>query len=229
MARSPSQGPRTASGLRPVPPPRDDQVRAGRGVDPPRSPSASLGRGGRALRVRSRCGSGPPSPRRGATRGAGALAAPRLGNRRCRSRHRADGARRWLGLAPSDRHDARRQRRRAPLYFKTTARDRYDAAKARFPHAPDVILWNERGEVTETTIGNLVLELDGEWLTPTTSSGLLPGTFRAELLEQETIRERVITLDELARARRIWMINSVRGWVPATLETAELLTASLDR
>lgn len=92
-----------------------------------------------------------------------------------------------------------------------------------------MILWNERGEVTETTIGNLVLELDGEWLTPTTSSGLLPGTFRAELLEQETIRERVITLDELARARRIWMINSVRGWVPATLETAELLTASLDR
>jgi para-aminobenzoate synthetase/4-amino-4-deoxychorismate lyase len=115
------------------------------------------------------------------------------------------------------------------LYFKTTERARYDEARARFPHAPDVILWNERGEVTETTIGNLVIELDGAWYTPHASSGLLPGTFRAELLDQGVVTERVITLGELAGARRVWMINSVRGWVPAAVESAELLAASINR
>ncbi len=115
------------------------------------------------------------------------------------------------------------------LYFKTTERARYDTARSRFPHAPDVILWNERGEVTETTIGNLVVEIDGAWYTPHASSGLLPGTFRAELLDQGVVTERVITLGDLAGARRVWMINSVRGWVPAAIESAELLAASIKR
>ena len=115
------------------------------------------------------------------------------------------------------------------LYFKTTERGRYDEARARFPHARDVILWNDRGEVTETTIGNLVVELDGEWVTPAATSGLLPGTFRAELLDQGVVTERVVTLEDLAIARRVWMVNSVRGWVPATLESAELLAASISR
>ncbi len=115
------------------------------------------------------------------------------------------------------------------LRFKTTVRDRYDQARARFPHAPDVILWNERGEVTETTIGNLVVEIDGEWVTPPTECGLLPGTFRAELLDQKRIVERVVTLTDLAAAKRIFMINSVRGWVPAALETSELLVAASPR
>ena len=46
------------------------------------------------------------------------------------------------------------------LVFKTTIRGRYEDAMARFPDAPDVILWNRRGELTETCIANLVLELD---------------------------------------------------------------------
>jgi len=103
------------------------------------------------------------------------------------------------------------------LYFKTTARSRYDQARARFPDAPDVVLWNSKGQATETTIGNLVVELDGSWYTPPVSCGLLPGTFRAELLAQGTATERVVTIDELRMSSRIWMINSVRGWVPATL------------
>jgi len=103
------------------------------------------------------------------------------------------------------------------LYFKTTARSRYDEARARFPDSPDVILWNRAGEITETTIGNLVVEIDGEWFTPPITSGLLPGTFRAELLALGKVEERVITRDELLQATKFWMVNSVRGWVPATL------------
>lgn len=103
------------------------------------------------------------------------------------------------------------------LRHKTTRRDRYDEARTRYPETDDVILWNERGEVTETTIANLVLEIDGASVTPAASSGLLPGTLRAELLADGRIVERVVTLDDLHRADRLWTINSVRGWTPAQL------------
>jgi para-aminobenzoate synthetase/4-amino-4-deoxychorismate lyase len=107
------------------------------------------------------------------------------------------------------------------LRHKTTRRSMYDEARARHPEAPDVILWNERGELTETTIGNLVLDLDGQLYTPPLSSGLLPGTFRAELLDHDKISERILTLDDLHRAAEVFMINSVRGWVPLNVITAK--------
>ena len=81
----------------------------------------------------------------------------------------------------------------------------------------DVLLWNERGEVTESTIGNVVAEIDGMRYTPPVASGLLGGTFRAEQLEAGTIRERVLTKADIASASRLWLINSVRGWVEAIL------------
>ena len=111
------------------------------------------------------------------------------------------------GLAPVDSADLF-------LKHKTTHRKVYNDAKARHPQAPDVILWNERRELTETTIGNLVVDLGGQLLTPALSSGLLPGTFRAELLEHNKIVEAVLSVDCLAEANEVFMINSVRGWVP---------------
>lgn len=113
------------------------------------------------------------------------------------------------------------------LGHKTTQREIYETARNSAPEAFDVLLWNERGELTETTIGNLVVAGDGLCWTPPTQCGLLPGTFRAELLEAGIIRERTITLDLLERADRIWMINSLRGWVPVSVDfsTAAALRA----
>ncbi|MFM8007271.1 MAG: aminotransferase class IV, partial [Dolichospermum sp.] len=65
------------------------------------------------------------------------------------------------------------------LYHKTTNRQVYEIAKASFPDCDDVLLWNERGEITETCIGNIVVDLNGELLTPPVQCGLLAGTFRA--------------------------------------------------
>lgn len=104
------------------------------------------------------------------------------------------------------------------LHHKTTRRDRYDEARARFPRADDVVLWNRRGELTESTVANLVLVIDGEALTPPRSSGLLPGTMRAELLAHGRIRESVLRLDDLDRADRVWLVNSLRGWIPAEVD-----------
>ncbi|MET3292826.1 UNVERIFIED_CONTAM: para-aminobenzoate synthetase/4-amino-4-deoxychorismate lyase [Brevibacillus sp. OAP136] len=100
------------------------------------------------------------------------------------------------------------------FYHKTTERSIYQVHKNEYPDAFDVLLWNERGELTEFTIGNFVVEIDGEKLTPPITSGLLAGTLRAELLAQGAIAERVLTMDDLTRATQVWLINSVRGWVP---------------
>ncbi len=104
------------------------------------------------------------------------------------------------------------------LVYKTTTRTRYQEAMDRFPGAADVILWNRRGELTETCIANLVLELDGALVTPDHSSGLLPGTLREELLDRGQVVERVLTLDDLRRATKVWTINSVRGWDSVSLQ-----------
>jgi para-aminobenzoate synthetase/4-amino-4-deoxychorismate lyase len=98
------------------------------------------------------------------------------------------------------------------LFHKTTHRAMYADAHAGLP-GDDVLLYNERGELTEFSIGNLVVEKDGELLTPPVDCGLLAGTFRAELLERGLIRERVLTKDDLAFCTRFFLINSVRGWV----------------
>ncbi len=103
------------------------------------------------------------------------------------------------------------------LFHKTTRRETYDRALAECPGADDVLLWNERGEVTESTIASVVIELDGRLVTPPVSSGLLPGTMRAELLELGVISERAVLVEELSRASAIWLINSVRKWRRAWL------------
>jgi para-aminobenzoate synthetase/4-amino-4-deoxychorismate lyase len=60
----------------------------------------------------------------------------------------------------------------------------------------------------------VVLQLqDGRKLTPPLDCGLLAGTLRAELLARGDIQEQVLTRDDLQRARRLWFINGVRGWV----------------
>ena len=100
------------------------------------------------------------------------------------------------------------------LFHKTTMREIYDEARNRFPDSPDVLLWNERGELTETTTGNLVIEMEGQLFTPPVICGLLPGTFRRQLIEEGAITENVIHRSDLDRTSAIWMINSLRGWVP---------------
>ena len=101
------------------------------------------------------------------------------------------------------------------LYHKTTHRQIYERARQSCP--PDqagpwdeVILWNENGEITEACSANIIVEIDGELVTPPVACGLLPGTYRAWLLEQGKIKEKVIRLEDLSRVSRLYLINSVR-------------------
>src|SRR5688572_5459925 len=105
------------------------------------------------------------------------------------------------------------------ILHQTTRRGIYENARRSRPDADDVLLWNARGEVTESTIANVVAELDDVRYTPPIACGLLGGTFRAEQLDAGTIRERVLTKADIASASQLWLINSVRGWVKAELES----------
>jgi len=100
---------------------------------------------------------------------------------------------------------------------KTTRRAHYDAFAPTEPGVFDTLLWNERGEITEFTRGNVALKLKGEWLTPALSSGLLPGVARASLLQAHTLREAVLHTRDLADAQGLAFFNSLRGWIPARL------------
>jgi len=88
-----------------------------------------------------------------------------------------------------------------------------ERALAERPDCDDVLLLNERGEVTESSRASLVLLLDGELVTPRLSCGLLPGVFRERLLRLGIVRERVILPADVLRAARAWLVNSVRWWM----------------
>jgi para-aminobenzoate synthetase/4-amino-4-deoxychorismate lyase len=113
------------------------------------------------------------------------------------------------------------------LFHKTTNRWVYDRARMNVSAGEDeVILWNERGEVTEATTANVVVEIQGVdrdeqkgmRVTPPVACGLLAGTFRAEVLARGEVSEAIVTVDQLKQARRIWLINSVHEWREARLQ-----------
>lgn len=97
------------------------------------------------------------------------------------------------------------------LYHKTTNRKPYEEAIKTSTGFNDVILFNERGEATESTIANIAVEIDGRLWTPPISSGLLAGTYRAWLIEQKKIQEKSISLNELRQSTNIYLMNSVKG------------------
>src|SRR5690606_34376426 len=81
------------------------------------------------------------------------------------------------------------------LFHKTTYRKVYDEHRSS-ADIFSVLLWNEKEELTEFTIGNLVVEKNGKFFTPPVSCGLLPGTFRQYLIDQGEIEEKVILKNE---------------------------------
>lgn len=102
--------------------------------------------------------------------------------------------------------------------FKTTFRGVYD--QARVPGVDQTLHFNQRGELTESTSMNLIVEKNGQFLTPALSCGLLDGTFRSRLLAEGKIEEAILPVGVLTSADRLWLVNSVRGWKSAVLVEA---------
>jgi para-aminobenzoate synthetase / 4-amino-4-deoxychorismate lyase len=113
--------------------------------------------------------------------------------------------------SPISRHDEFVQ-------HKTTRRQVYDQ------HAPldgvwDTLLFNEENEITEFIRANIVLDIDGQRVTPPVACGLLNGTLREQLLAGGDIIERVLTRRDVERADNIWWVNGLRGEILVTVAT----------
>jgi para-aminobenzoate synthetase/4-amino-4-deoxychorismate lyase len=104
------------------------------------------------------------------------------------------------------------------LFHKTTQRDVYEVARRGHEDLDDVLLYNEKGELTEFTIGNLVVELDGQLVTPPIACGVLAGTFRAHLVETGQVIERTIPVQQLNRCTKTFRVNSIRCWQNVEIE-----------
>jgi para-aminobenzoate synthetase/4-amino-4-deoxychorismate lyase len=99
------------------------------------------------------------------------------------------------------------------LFHKTTHRPLYSKARiiADQKGMDDILFCNERGEVTESTIANLIIEKSGRRFTPALTCGLLPGIFRNQLLRERKIREAILRPNDVQNADRIFLCNAVRG------------------
>ncbi len=110
------------------------------------------------------------------------------------------------------------------LYHKTTHRAVYASHQTNSSNVDDVLLWNERGEITEFRAANVAVEMDGQLITPPVRCGLLAGTFRAHLLENKKIKEGVLKLDDLKKAGGIFSLNSIRKMKRVHLRIASKTT-----
>lgn len=83
----------------------------------------------------------------------------------------------------------------------------------------EIVMLNERGEVSECTSANLFAVFGSEVVTPPLDSGCLPGVTRAILLEEIrvpglTITERTLKPADLERADEVFMTSSTRDVLP---------------
>lgn len=80
----------------------------------------------------------------------------------------------------------------------------------------DVVLLNERGEVSECTSANIFATFDGVTCTPPLESGPLPGITRLVMLRElgAAVEERVLRPDDLYSADEVFITSSTRELVP---------------
>jgi para-aminobenzoate synthetase/4-amino-4-deoxychorismate lyase len=105
------------------------------------------------------------------------------------------------------------------LAHKTTLRHVYDEGwkHAEALGAFDTLFFNERGELTEGGRTNVFIKLNGQWMTPPLSAGVLPGVMRAQILEDNnwSAIEHTITRADLKTAEAVCICNALRGVLQA--------------
>ena len=107
------------------------------------------------------------------------------------------------------------------LRHKSSLRERYDQAwkDAQQQGGFDTLFFNQHGQLTEGGRSNVFVQLDGRWLTPPLSAGVLPGVMRAVLLNDPAWAacEATISLADLRRATRVVVCNALRGAIEGEL------------
>ena len=104
------------------------------------------------------------------------------------------------------------------LFHKTSRRRRYEEAAARHPDADDVVLTNTRGEITESTIANIAVQLDGRWVHAgpglRSCSPVWDGRWPSR---KDGWSKELVTVEDLRRAESRALVSDVRGRRDAVL------------
>ncbi|HTY56687.1 MAG TPA: aminotransferase class IV [Candidatus Binataceae bacterium] len=112
------------------------------------------------------------------------------------------------------------------LRHKTTNRRLYDIefSRAASLGCVEVLFRNRRGEMTEGSRTNLFVQSSDSLLTPPLRCGLLEGTLRRSILLRTDVKveEAVIKPEDLKRAEKILIGNSVMGLVAVRLLQSEV-------
>ncbi len=74
----------------------------------------------------------------------------------------------------------------------------------------DAIVCNSKNHMCESSISNLLLYIDGDWITPPLSDGLLAGVMRALVIEELSIKVRTVRLDELESVMGAILLSSLK-------------------
>ena len=107
------------------------------------------------------------------------------------------------------------------LYHKTTNRDLYNKEheKCRREGYFDTIFTNEKNQITEGAISNIIIKKGRFYYTPPVACGLLNGIFRKNLFRNNfPIKEQVLYKDDIKKADEIYMVNSIRGMLRTHLQ-----------
>ena len=102
--------------------------------------------------------------------------------------------------------------KQAFTYFKTTHRPHLTVGNQ------EIIYHTADGKLLETSIGNLVLKMNGRLYTPPSTLGILLGIYRQHLLESRQAEEKVLTVADLEQAEAIYACNAVRGLYELSLK-----------
>ena len=74
----------------------------------------------------------------------------------------------------------------------------------------DSILFNDKNEITETAVANVVFLINGEWCTPPITAGILPGVMRAIAIEECGVKVRAIHVSEIPEVESGFLLSSLR-------------------
>lgn len=120
-------------------------------------------------------------------------------------------------IALFDIHPTSTQSSDVFLQHKTTVRSLYNQAIAQAKTAElfDYVFINELGQITEGARTNLFVQINGQWLTPPLSSGVLAGVQRSVLMEELKAQEHVLSATDVAQAQAWMLTNAVYGALPA--------------
>jgi len=101
------------------------------------------------------------------------------------------------------------------LYHKTTNRDLYNNEYKKWSKKGyfDVIFSNEKNQITEGAVSNIIIKKGRFYYTPPVACGLLDGVFRKSLFKKRDfpVKEKVLRKEDVRKADEIYVVNSVRG------------------